>query len=190
MISSMFWSMRTALVALGSLCLLIPTLAPAANEADSIPDPSTVTVPDIGTTDPKVLANGYKFFVFHNPSVDFATAYADIAECRSFLPAGTGRILPSFTPWIAAAPPEPTQAGINRYGLVGAAIGAIIAPKFTRGENNTVLRRCMETRGYVRYAVSETIWNALNDPKNPMMVAMQARLATGPKPPQPEVIDR
>lgn len=128
--------------------------------------------------------------MFHNPSVDFATAYADIAECRSFLPAGPGRALPGFTPWVAAPRAAPIQSGINPYGLVGDAIGAIILPKMERGQNNTVLRRCMETRGYVRYAVSEAAWNTLNDPKNPMIIAMQAKVATGPKPLQPEVIDQ
>lgn len=183
-------SLRAVLIGVSGFGpLLLPSSA-VAERAAALPDPATIAVPEIATSDPKVIANGYKFFVFHNSSVTFATAYADISECRSFLPAGPGRSLPGFTPWIAAPAPEHLQTGFGPYGLVGDAIGAIIQPKLQRGQDNTVLRRCMETRGYVRYPVSEAVWNALNDSKDPAIVAVQAKIASAPKPPQLEVLDR
>ncbi|MGC6331175.1 hypothetical protein [Rhizorhabdus sp. FW153] len=171
----------------------MPLVSAAALAADNprLPDPGSIEVPDISTSDPKVISNGYKFFVFHNPSVDFETAYSDIAECRSFLPAGMGRALPGFTPWIAAPKPDERVAQFpHQYGLIGAGIESIVAPKMQRGQDATISRRCLELRGYVRYAVTEAIWDTLNDPKNALAVAMQAKVAIGPKPSQPEIIDQ
>jgi hypothetical protein len=141
----------------------------------------------ISTSDPDVLSQGYKFFIFHRPSVGYEEAYADIAECRSFLPAGPGRTLPGFTPWVAAPPPRRPVQGANPYGLVGDAILAIILPKMVRGQDNTIMRRCMETRGYVRFAVAEDLLDDLNEGEESMITARLARLASGPRPTQPEV---
>jgi hypothetical protein len=181
--------LRRAIIGICSLASLWPNVA-AADGATLLPDPASITAPDIGTNDPNVLAKGYKFFVFYNSAVDFATAYADISQCRSFLPAGLGRALPGFIPWVAAQPPATPTYTPSRLGLIGDLMVTAIEPKVDRGRNNTILHRCMETRGYVRYPVSEAVWNALNDPKNAQLVAMQAKIAAGAKPPQPEVTDQ
>jgi hypothetical protein len=181
--------LRLTFIGICGLISLLPAGVLAANRP-SLPDPTSITIPDISTSDPKVIANGYKFFIFHNASVDFATAYSDIAECRSFLPAGMGRALPGFTPWIAAPKRKPVEPLPSQYGLIGDAIGAIVLPKLQRGQDATISRRCLELRGYVRYAVTEAVWDTLNDPKNSLAVAMQAKVAVGPKPPQPEIIDQ
>lgn len=166
-------------------------LAAKPVEENSFPDPAKVTVPEIATSDPKALSNGNKFFVFHSQSVDFETAYTDISECRSFLPAAaTSRVLPTFTAWGYTTPSASTRSAPNPYGLVGDAILTFSAPALERGSNNVILRRCMETRGYVRYPVTEAVWKTLNDSNNPMTIAMQAKLASGPTPPQAKAIDQ
>ncbi len=66
-------------------------------------------------------------------------------------------------------------------------IGAIVVPKIERGLRNNKLRRCMEPRGYVRYALPETAWKQINEGDERSLVLMQAKLATGNRPQQSEV---
>jgi hypothetical protein len=161
-------------------------VAAVAQQGPPLPDPASIAVPDIASADPSVQAEGYKFFIFHNPAVSFAEAHADIAECRAFLPSGEFRPLPSFVPWGETAVRAST-AGPGPYGLVGDAIGAVLVPKIVRGQRNNKLRRCMEPRGYLRYAVPEAAWDRLNEGDEAALVLMQAKLASGPRPAAPEV---
>lgn len=155
---------------------------------DALPDPATIDVPDIApSADPKVQKEGYKFFFFHNPAVNFAEAYADIAECRSFLVRDGVTTLPTFRPWVEPVKRKPQGYGAGSYGLVGAAMASIIVPKLERGQRNNKLRRCMQPRGYARYPIAETDWDRLNDGAEATLVAMQAKLASGPKPATKEV---
>lgn len=155
---------------------------------DALPDPATISVPDLASsTDPKVQKEGYKFFFFHNPSISFADAYADIAECRSFLARDGLATLPSFRPWVEPVKRKTKIYGASPYGLVGAAMASIIVPKLERGQRNNKLRRCMTPRGYARYAIAEADWDRLNEGDEPAIIAMQAKLASGPKPSTAEV---
>lgn len=158
----------TALVAMPGLAQ--PSLAPT--------DPATVQLPDLGSTTPEVIKEGGKFFAFVNPSLTYAQAYEDIAECRSFLPTGVFRQLPSFVPW-----EEPSVRPPIVYRPVGLAAGilvSIIMPKLERGQRNNKLRRCMGPRGYRRVAVPEAAWQALNEGDELQLIAKQAKLATMP----------
>lgn len=162
-----------------ALLATAPTLAVRAQE--TLPDPATITVPIIpAPADPKVREEGYKFFYFHKPSVSFAEAYADLAECQGLIAGtifGTGGLLPGFRPWVET--PRPPQG----YGPgASSLLGSILIPKFERGQRNNKLRRCMEPRGYVRYPLPEAIWDQLNDDKNERALLMQAKLASGPAP--------
>jgi hypothetical protein len=158
---------------------------PAAAQ-DTRPDPATVVIPDVSVEqNPKAVEDGFKFFYFHNPSVSFNEAYADIAECRSFLISGAPAAIPGFRPWV-----EPVRNEVQRqYPGVGlldmamrSAVGSIILPKLERGVRNNKLRRCMEPRGYARYPAPETAWDTLNEGDEPALIAMQAKLASGPRP--------
>ncbi len=158
-----------------------------------LPDPATINVPDVGTIDPKVQSEGYKFFYFHNPDITFADAVADIAECRSFLSKGAPPRVPGFIAWT-----EPVKRKVvtgpglinAAYGPLGiglsigfnAALTAIIMPKMERGLRNNKLRRCMEPRGYARYPLPEASWQVLNEGDETKLILIQAKLATGPKP--------
>ena len=164
-----------------SYAFLLAALAVVPASADSglaPPDPASVQLPDLGTITPEVIKEGGKFFAFVNPSLTYAQAYADVAECRSFLPTGIMRPLPSFVPW-----EEPSVRPPVVYRPVGLAAGilvSIIMPKLERGQRNNKLRRCMGPRGYRRVAVPEAAWQALNEGDELQLIARQAKLATTP----------
>jgi hypothetical protein len=170
--------------------LLLPLLMLAASPvhaqdaAPALPDPATVQAPDVTpSSDPKVREDGYKFYYFHSPEVSFATAYQDLKECRGYLVAGGPAQVPGFIPWDETHRRKVFQGG-SQFGLVGYAIGAILLPKLERGVRSNKMRRCMGTRGYVRYAIPEAVWDTLNDEKGDQekLVLMQAKLASGPAP--------
>ena len=105
-------------------CLLLALAAGPVGAADPAPplDPATVQLPDLSSTDPEVIGNGGKFFAFVNPALTYAQAYDDIAECRSFLPTGIMRPLPSFIPW-----EEPSVRPPVVYQPVGLAAGILVS---------------------------------------------------------------
>ena len=176
--------------------ILITSSCPSfAQDAETLPDPATITVPDTTATDPKVLKEGYKFFYFHNPAVSFAEAAADIAECRSLLAISGPAAVPGFVPWTEPVSRKNNRGGgfLEAYGLLGlgvqAGLAAIIVPKIERGLRNNKLRRCMEPRGYSRFAISEASWDTLNEGDGRSLIVMQANLASGPRPSQGEVVE-
>lgn len=171
-----------------------PVVSQPRNVGDPLPDPATIVVPDVTPpTDPKVREDGYKFYYFHNPNVTFAEAYADLAECRTFLLWPSGGMVPGFVWWKPGvyrppSAPKSDKSGLSPYGLVGDALAAIMAPKMERGSRSNIMRRCMGTRGYARYAITESAFDQLNDgPDEDKLILMQAKLASGPKPADEEV---
>lgn len=164
-----------------SIAFLLAALVAAPASADpglAPPDPASVQLPDLGPTTPEVIKEGGKFFAFVNPSLTYAQAHADVAECRSFLPVGVFRPLPSFVPW-----EEPSNRPPIVYQPVGLAAGilvSIIMPKMERGQRNNKLRRCMGPRGYTRVAIPEAAWKVLNEGDEQLLIARQAKLATTP----------
>lgn len=180
----------TALFAALSLAAAPPAMA---QEAPPPPPPvAEAPLPDVTLpADPakraKVLGDGYKFFYFHRPDTTLAEAEADLSECRAHLETGAIVALPGFIPFGETTRRDVVR-GPGMYGLVGEAMAAIIVPKMERGMRNNKLRRCMGTRGYARYAVSEDVWNTLNEGDEARIVSMQARLASGPRPDAPEVV--
>ncbi|NJM50741.1 MAG: hypothetical protein HC843_07570 [Sphingomonadales bacterium] len=130
---------------------------------------------------------GYKFYYFHNPDISFADAYQDFVECRGYLRVGGGVALPGFIPWTETYQ-RPVYAQYPQYGLVGAVLIAIISPKAERGVRSNKMRRCMGTRGYVRYAIPEKTFDEINEGEEAKILIVQAKLATGPKP-QDEVVE-
>jgi len=188
------------------LPLLLPLLLPAVARAQAappapsvtpsvaLPDPATITVPDVSpSSDPKVRGEGYKFYYFNNPAVSFAEAYQDVAECRAHLVIGGAAQVPGFIPWDQAhrrkvykgggfvvAGPSMLTAVVG--SMVTAGLAAIILPKMERGARSNKMRRCMGTRGYVRYAIPEAAFDTLNKGDEAQLIAMQAKLASSPKP--------
>jgi hypothetical protein len=183
--------MRLILIMLG-----IFGAASAVQAADaSLPDPSTVKVPDVvPSRDPKVRDEGYKFYYFHNSSVTFAEAVQDVVECRAYLPIGGGVQVPGFVPWDEAqrlnvfGGVQPREFQMSPYGIVGGIMADIMLPKMERGVRSSKMRRCMGTRGYQRYAIPEATWNIINSGDERQIVLMQAKLAVGPRPQDEPVI--
>jgi hypothetical protein len=169
--------------------LLAAAGAGAAAAQDALPRPDSVTLPPMTFgTDPKVAANGYKFFFFHNPQVSYDEAAADLGDCHAQLQIGAALSLPAFVPWKEQAA-RPVAAAVSPYGLAGEAILSIIQPKLERGLRNNRMRLCMERRGYVRYAIDQAAYDAIWEGDGASLVAMQAKLATGPAPAAPVVTE-
>ncbi len=180
--------MRFAPTLIPLVILAAPALA--AEAVVALPDPGTIKVPDVSPAlDPKVRKDGYKFYYFHNPAVSFAEAYQDLRECRAHLAVGGGTLIPGFVPWDESHRRTVAQGTPMFPGLVTSALAAIILPKMERGTRSNKMRRCMGTRGYVRYAIPEVTWNALNEGDEEKLVSMQAKLASGPKPADTEVTE-
>lgn len=156
----------------------------AAGAQEALPDPASVTVPDLsGSADPAVVENGWKYFFYHRPDTSFAEAYADIADCYRFLtPAGWANVrIPRFIPWVERVPGEHMSTGYFEHsGLVGLAIGAMFEGTLSRRDRQAKMRRCMEPRGYTRYGVAEEIWENVADMPPEQGIAVQAKIASGP----------
>lgn len=161
----------------------------AAAQVGAPPDPATIALPDMTpTSDPGVIRDGWKHFYFHKAGVGYAEAYADFAECYRFLPVdGMSPLLPTFAPWTEPLVLRPIPPGPNPYGLVGMGIAALVAGPLERRAYQARLRRCLEPRGYVRYALSEEVWERLVDNYSAQSIALQALAASGPAPGLPPV---
>lgn len=155
--------------------------APAQGD-QALPDPATIALPAMTSSrDPKVAANGWKYFYFHKAGVGFTEAHADLADCYRFLEAGPNSPLPTFVPWHdRPGRREPTYN--PQFGLVGAIIGGMIEGTIVRRNRQSKMRRCMEPRGYQRYAVAEDVWRQLVEGDPRRSIAMQAKIAAGPTP--------
>lgn len=135
----------------------------------------------------KELGDARKYVVFHKPDVTAEQAEADLAFCWRFLARGVQRRAPGFVPWRQTDAPRAAPYGVNPYGLVGDAIGAIIAGPLDRSVRQSRLYRCMLPRGYARYRTSETVWKQLNSDDATRSIRLQALIAAGPTPPTPRV---
>jgi len=125
-----------------------------------------------------------KYFAFHKAGVSIEQAQADLKECAMY--AASAR---PFEP-----PPDLVLLGENPTarrqivappiigGLLGnIAIGAILggfAQKMARGD----LRRCMNYKGYRRFALNKGTWEALNQGKDEDVTARLTSLASGVSP--------
>jgi hypothetical protein len=136
----------------------------------------------------KDLADPRKFFIFHKSGVSVQEAEADLAFCSRFLANGAQRTLPAFVPWGNRPAPQENAAASTQYGLMGAAIGAVIDGPLLRSRGQARLFRCMAPRGYSRYRTSQAIWQQLNLGDPVQSVKLRAQVASGPVPPTPQVL--
>lgn len=163
---------------------LVVALAAASSTG---PDPASVTLPPLAlSADAATIHDGYKFYFFHNPAASFAEAVEDFRECRGYLATGAPVSVPGFVPFGEAHRKEAAN-GMSPYGVMGAAVLAVIEPKLERGARSNKLRRCMGTRGYVRYPIPGATFDLLNSGDEETIILRQAKLATSPKPNLPEV---
>jgi len=170
--------------------VLAALLAATSAEAQDAPppDPATVQLPDMTPTrDPRVISDGWRHFYFHKPGVTYEEAYRDFSDCYRFLPVpGTSGEFPGFIPW-RERPGMVSVQRVNAYGLIGLAIGSLVAGPIDRRDRQMRMRRCLEPRGYVRYPIADEVWRRLVDDYSPRSIALQALAASGPAPDLPQV---
>ncbi|WP_448661081.1 hypothetical protein ACG3SL_10660 [Sphingomonas sp. CJ20] len=122
-------------------------------------DAAKVTMPALAfTPQPEDAGNYDKYYYFHRPDTDFATAYADIRECDGYARGLTSGIGYAQVPYPYAG----TMAG-----AVGGALGNLMAAAiFGSGEKRRLrrvnMRTCMHFKGYERYGLSKALWNDFN----------------------------
>ena len=156
--------------------------AAMAQTAPTLPDPATITVPDLSHSgDPEVVANGWKYFFFQREGVSFAEAHADLSDCYRLLASGNwGSIkLDRFIPWESKAGRKPYNTPFT-FGLVGVVLMELAEGSLVRRDRQASMRRCMETRDYVRYGVAEEVWENVTDLPPEKSIAIQAKIASGP----------
>jgi hypothetical protein len=171
--------------------LALPSLSAAQDALPlSLPDPSTIEVPDIApSADAKVARQGHKFFYFNNPDVTFDQAYIDLSECRRFLEKGALLMVPGFVPWDESDNQKITLQHSDLSGAPINFIGAILMDHMARGQRANTMRMCMEPRGYKRYAIKESSWETLNRDDAAQTLLMQAKIGSAAKPSSGEVLD-
>lgn len=122
-------------------------------------DPASVKMPELTSGDDAGDAGDYdKYYYFHRPDTDFATAYADVLECD-----GYARGLVSHIGY--AQVPYPYQG--TMAGAIGGAIGnAMAVAIFGSGEKRRArrvnMRTCMHYKGYDRYGLPKKLWSEFN----------------------------
>ena len=175
--------MRRCLGFAAALAASLGGAGPASAQAPAPPDPATLTLPDLTPpTDPKVIEDGAKHYYFRKDGISYEEAYADFSECYRYLPVpGTVALLPMFAPW-SESPGTVTIQPTNNYGLVGMAVAALFMGPIERKARQAPVRRCMETRGYVRYPLAENVWKKLIDDYSERSIALQAKAASLPAP--------
>ena len=164
--------------------LLALGAAPVA--AQNAPPQPIVTVEELAAAE-KDLGDPRKYWVLHKPGVSVEQASADLTFCWRFVPHGVQRSTPSFVPWRKRDANRPVSYTGGPYGLVGAAIGAIISGPLERSIRQSRMFRCMVPRGYARYRVTEDLWKRIYQAEPAQAIATLAAIASGPMPPTPEV---
>jgi hypothetical protein len=140
-------------------------------------------VPDLSHSgDPAVVADGWKYFLFRREGVSFAEAHADFSDCYRFLAPQSWQTvqLGRFVPWESRAGRTRPTYQPNPYGLVGDLMLMAIEGTLARRDYQSKMRRCMETRGYIRYGVDVEIWNHVYKLPPAQSIAVQAKIASGP----------
>jgi len=135
------------------------------------------------------LGDERKFFVFHQAGIGYEQANADLAFCFRYAQTGGGLITPYFMPWDdRPGTGRPVTYDGGSYGLVGYAIGAMIAGGLERSKRQMSMMRCMLPRGYSRYRISEGLWKELNGEDIAKSIETQALIASGPVPTTPRTL--
>jgi hypothetical protein len=167
------------LLASAALAALNPQSASAQS---AVPDPATIVAPDVAPTGVKQdWEDGNEYFYFHKVGVSFAQAYDDLAECFGYLPSGEVLPVPGFAPWYEKGERKKIER-VPAYGLIGLGIAALIAGPLKRSVQNAKLRRCLEPRGYIRYAIPVETWKGIYRAEPQQAVAVLAKLASSPQP--------
>jgi hypothetical protein len=136
--------------------------------------------------------NYEKYYYFNRPETDFPTALADLRECDAHARGlYRGNFFPNAGQTNAAAMQYGALAGAAGGLIAGIMMDAIMGPAQLRGKRRINMRRCMGFKGYARYGLDKDLWEAFNfeegvgevpEAERQLMLAGQARVASGPRP--------
>lgn len=154
-------------------------------------DPTALTMPVLTfLPTPADEADYDKYFYFHRPATDYATAYADIRECDA-LSSGSSIYMGNSSNMAGA---------MAQYGLLGGAVGgaiggaiadAIFGSAARRQQRRINTRNCMSFKGYQRYPLTGELWKKFNfeegngrkkEGVRDDALELQALVASGPQP--------
>ncbi len=171
---------------------------PAAGQAQkteaspALVDPATIPMPDLAFTPNAGHERDYdKYFYFHRPETDFATAYGDLQECDNYARGLPRRGLPYAD---APYPYQGTMAGAVGGALGNAIAGAIANASFSaerRRQRRVIMRTCMRFKGYQAFGLPKSLWENFNfeegnrrveEDERQRLLRLQARVASGPRP--------
>lgn len=151
-----------------------------------------VAMPDLAYgPDPGIEADFEKYFFFHREDTSFDQAFADISECDA-LAHGMTKYGSDWPPTVSQMTNDlgPVLGGLGVLGgLAGDAIFGSGKRRWIRRYN---IRTCMYFKGYDRYGLEKTLWQAFhfeeglgrkNERVRLAALLKQARVASGPKPP-------
>lgn len=191
----MFGFNRTLLLA-----LLLPLPSVAQSQAITSGPPvrtftqaeiEAVAMPDLAyEPDPEIEADFEKYFFFHREDTSFDQAFADISECDA--------LAHGITRYGSDWPPTASQRTTDLGPVLGSmtALTNPVDAIFGSGERRWIrrynMRTCMFYKGYDRYGLEKTLWQAFhfeegfsreNARDRYAALLKQARVASGPKPP-------
>lgn len=157
-------------------------------------DASTVTMPKIDfKSDGTETADFDKYYVFYRPGTDFATAYADLAECDGYARGLQSGITYQQVPY----PYTYTLAGAVGGAIGNAMAAAIFGSAEKRRLRRVNMRTCMNYKGYERYGLPKAVWDpfnfeeglgSVNEAKRKNYLMQQALVASAPTKPQGEAL--
>jgi len=171
---------------------LADSVSPFGTVAASDEARAAVTMPKIAFTPTGAEAKDFdKYYVFHRPGADFATAYGDISECDGYARGLSSGVGYQQTPYPYAG----TMAGAVGGAIGNAMVAAIFGSAEKRRLRRVNMRTCMNFKGYERYGLPKSVWEAFNfeegldgvsegDRKRYLM--QQSLVASAPEKPQGE----
>jgi hypothetical protein len=170
------------------LAMAMCGLPPASAQPGPAADPAAIALPDLNfTPTPQIAENYDKYFFFHRPDTDFASAYSDLQECDGYARGLSYR---------AGGGPVPYPYAGTLAGALGGAIGNAVADAVWGSAERRRLRRvnmrtCMGFKGYRIYGLPKSIWEQFNfeegnarieEDRRQQLLRLQARAASGPTP--------
>jgi hypothetical protein len=160
--------------------LLLYLSTPLAAQQPPV-DPTTIPMPNIAFSPTRSDEGDFdKYFFFNRENTDFATAYADLLECHGLASGISLRVDGSPTAGPLVAP------------LVDAIVGSTLRRELRR--NNMLY--CMRFKEYRVYGLPKAMWEQFNSQRDfaslepaerALLLGMQARVASGPRPQVGEV---
>jgi len=171
------------------LCLIVSAIgvatAPLPVRAQEATTGGDVKIPDLTfKPDPEVIKNYWKYNYFHKAGVDYATALADVRECRlRSAITGLGG-LSGFVPYGDATGGTAPRANVSPAigGLVGGLIAGAVVDSLVERNHRANLRFCMGAKGYRQYGLPKELWRQINPDDAALGDRIQAGIASGPTP--------